>query len=367
MIEKFTHTQSRGSDMININLGHKVWTASKRELKEQIIDICEEYLDGGYTLTLRQLYYQLISKDAIPNHDKVYKKLSSIKDEIIYSGGVDWSVFEDRGRVPFLPYYEEDVKSALEYTAKHYRIDRQKNQNTIVEVWTEKDAISSILKKITRHYGVRISVNKGYTSTTAIKGAYDRFIEAINEGKKVKILYFGDHDPSGLDMIRDINDRLLNMFCTGEQFDTSLFDKMVFDSDTEEEGELFDEWTKIHNKEYPREVDLSKMTIEELKKYNYLPFFKMFFEVVPVGLTMEQIKRYNPPHNPAKITDPRAKEYIKKFGEVSWEVDALTPQVMEGIVKSGIEQFIDMGIFKDILNKEMTEKMEIKRLIQNIN
>ena len=366
MVEKFTHTESRGSDIININLGHKVWTASKRELKEQIVDICENYLDGGYTLTLRQLYYQLVSQDAIPNHDKVYKKLSSIKDEIVYSGGVDWSVFEDRGRVPFLPYYENDVKSALEYTAIHYRIDRQRGQNTIVEVWTEKDAISSILKKITSYYGVRISVNKGYTSTTAIKGAYDRFIEAINEGKKIKILYFGDHDPSGLDMIRDINDRLLNMFCTGEQFDTSLFDRMVFDSDSEAEGELFNEWVKVHSKEFPQEKDTGKMTIEELKKYQYLPFFKMFFEVVPVGLTMEQIKQYNPPHNPAKITDPRAKEYIKKFGEVSWEVDALTPRVMESIVKNGIEEFIDMDLFNEVMSQESNERNEIKGLIRNI-
>ena len=90
------------------------------------------------------------------------------------------------------------------------------------------------------------------------------------------------------------------------------------------------------------------------------------FEIVPVGLTMEQIKQYNPPHNPAKITDPRAKGYIKKYGAISWEVDALRPEVMIEIVKGAIEDNIDMEEYRSMLNKEKEEKTQIIELIDKI-
>lgn len=366
MKEKFKNVNFDGS--IKINLGERgFWECDKRELCEAIVDICEEYQDNGDTLTLRQLYYQLVSKDAVPNHDKVYKKISSIKDELVYGGKLDWNVFEDRGRVPIDAYYEHNVEDALQRTIRSYKLDRQKGQNNIVEVWTEKDAISGILKKVTLPYGVKLVVNKGYTSSTAIYGAYERFMAEFEEGKRITILYFGDHDPSGIDMIRDIRDRLTFMFTDGErsQFEEieERINKWFYVADEEEGGETIPDevWEKYRDNQEAKKGN---------KEDGYLDpatcFFLEFFKVIPIGLTMEQIKTYNPPPNPAKITDPRAKEYIRKYGKTSWEVDALRPDLMREIVKKAIIENIDPEVHEAVLELEKTDKARITKMINEI-
>lgn len=383
MKERFKGINLNGSIRIKLSDTKGYWEADKRGIMLSIVDVCEEYLENGYTLTLRQLYYQLVSKDLIPNHDKVYKKLSSLKDELVYAGIVDWSVFEDRGRVASTPYHENSVSDALEYTAKTYRIDRQKNQGVKVEVWTEKDAISGILKRVTNPFGVTMSVNKGYTSSTAIYSAYRRFKEEIGEGRKVVILYFGDHDPSGLDMVRDIRERLMFMFVNGElgedgdafkvdwNDDPVYFDEIItqWSGDMTDENE--DEWEGYSDEcsKYTRDEDCHTAYSDDPNESYFdvrKAFFKHHFQIQQIGLTMEQIREFNPPPNPAKITDPRAKEYVSKFGQVSWEVDALRPKVMEQIVKDAIEREIDMDIYNAVLMEEQRDRTLIKSLVKDL-
>lgn len=367
MKETFRKSKIKGS--IRIDLGERgVWEADKTELLREIVSICEEYDKGGYTLTLRQLYYQLVSKDAIPNHDKVYKKLSSLKDEVVYSGVVDWDIFEDRGRVPNIPYFEDSVKDALERTVDSFRLDRQANQPTHVEVWTEKDAISGILKRITRPFGITLVVNKGYSSSTAMYSAYERFVEKIERRTKVVILYFGDHDPSGLDMIRDIEDRIIYMLINGERLNDSA---TIIDTWWQRTYKDIYDVARMDGYEDVRNLmnDTYKEGTEELFERGKILLYlkeKDLFTVKQVGLTMEQINQYNPPPNPAKITDPRAKGYIDKFGQVSWEVDALKPAIMEDIVRNAISTTIDMDIYNDTLKFEAEEKDKIISMINSI-
>lgn len=359
MKEQFKKVNIQGA--ININLNERgYWRAEKKQLMAQMISIAEDYQEQGFTLTLRQLYYQLVAKDYIPNHDKVYKKLSSIKDEAVYSGLIDWDIFEDRGRVPHTVYYEDGVKEALDYTARAYRIDRQQDQNVHVEVWTEKDAISSILKKVTNEYGITLVVNKGYTSSTAMYGAYKRFVEMMNEGKKIKILYFGDHDPSGLDMVRDIDERLKFMFANGSRKDEETISKWTDDID--EDGGYSDTCRQYMYDEDCRIIAYDGESYFDPDK----AFFKHHFSIEQIGLTMDQIREFNPPENPAKITDPRAGEYIKKFGRRSWEVDALKPETMMRIVRSSINESIDLEIYNSVIEKEASERALIKNLIKDI-
>jgi len=179
---------------------------------EQINGIIEDYKKQGYKMTLRQLYYQLVSRNVIANKQNEYKKLSRVLTSGRMAGIVDWDAIEDRLRVPSRPYWVNGVNSALEDAHDTYRIDRQKNQSVYVEVWVEKDAISNVLKRVTEEYGIRILVNRGYGSATAIKDVYDRINYQINRGAtQAVVLYLGDHDPSGLDMIRDINSRVKEM------------------------------------------------------------------------------------------------------------------------------------------------------------
>lgn len=332
MKEAFLEKQLKGTIKITLDNG-TVWNADKALIVSQIKAITDDYARQNYKLTLRQLYYQLVSQDAIPNNDKVYKKLSNILDDCRYSGYIDWEAIEDRGRSIDQAYYEEDVAGALERTLDYYKLNRQDGQDVHIEVWTEKDAISNIIKRAVAPYTIIMAVNKGYTSSSAIYKSYKRFSGVLNEGKKVVVLYFGDHDPSGLDMIRDIYERHLLMFCNGEQID----DLVVA------------EWIN----EYGSTTNDDK-----------LEFIKENFKVVPIGLTMEQIKEYAPPPNPAKITDPRAAWYIKQHGKKSWEVDALKPEVMIKIVKDSVLKYISEPTYYNVLAKEKEDKAKLSKLIE---
>jgi hypothetical protein len=262
--------------------------------------IIEEYAADGYTLTLRQLYYQLVSRDMIPNRDSEYSKLSSLLSKGRMAGWVDWNAIEDRTRRPIIPYSCDGIADALDDIASQYRLDRMRDQDEYIEVWVEKDALSGVLRRITEKYHIRLMVNRGYSSTTAMHDAALR----MSDNSSCTILYLGDHDPSGLDMVRDIKSRF----------------------------EDFDE-----------EVD-----------------------VIPIALTSEQISEFSPPPNPAKVTDPRASDYIAEYGAVSWEVDALNPRVLLSILESAIRERIDIDVWNDTVRLEQRHRERLRELKQQM-
>lgn len=262
--------------------------------------IINEYKRQGYKLTLRQLYYQLVARDIIPNKIQEYAKLSILLVKGRMAGIVDWEAIEDRLRIPYIPYWVNDLEGAIDDTISQYRLDRQKGQKTYIEIWIEKDALSGVLRRITSYYHVNLMVNRGYSSCSAMHDGYKRFVNQQNLGKKIVILYLGDHDPSGLDMIRDIENRM-------------------------------------------RE-------------------FRINVKVIPIALTMKQIEKFNPPPNPAKITDPRSKEYIAEHGNTSWEVDALNPETLHSILRKNIEKLIDIKKFLAIITQEKKDKKRLEKI-----
>lgn len=268
-----------------------------KEQLEIINGIIEEYSQQGYKLTLRQLYYQLVSRDIIANNLKEYAKLSKLLVQGRMAGIVDWDAIEDRIRRPYLPYWVNDVADAIRDTVSQYRLDRMENQDVYIEVWVEKDALSGVLRRITAHYHINLMVNRGYSSCTAMHDASERIKEKQDE-KKCYILYLGDHDPSGVDMVRDIKKRL-------EEFGADA-------------------------------------------------------EVKRIALTQEQIRKYSPPPNPAKIKDPRARAYIEEFGDTSWEVDALNPEILHKIIRKAVEDLIDIDRFNERLEQEQEDKRKLE-------
>lgn len=233
---------------------------------------------------------------------KEYSKIGNLLTKGRLGGIVDWDAIEDRVRVPDVPYFNSNVEQAVSDAVHHFRLDRTIGQGVHVELWVEKDAISNIMSRVTHHYGVRLMVNRGYSSTTAMFDAYNRIQDSVNNGKECTILYLGDHDPSGLDMVsHDIPNRLNDVFGT--------------------------------------EVS-----------------------VIPIAITKRQIDQYDPPPNPAKISDPRAKWYIENYGKSSWEVDALEPNVLHNIVKDSIEKHLDMDVFNSVMVKEEKMRTELKKL-----
>ncbi len=278
---------------------------ANQKLLGVVNEIIEEYADQGYTLTLRQLYYQLVSRDIIANSKKSYTKLGGLLVKGRMAGVVDWDAIEDRTRIPFVPYWVHDVEHAIQDTVRQFRFDRQRDQDVYIELWVEKDALSGVLKKITSKYHINLMVNKGYSSCSAMHDAFKRFKRQEDMGKETHILYLGDHDPSGLDMIRDVRERL--------------------------------------------------------EEFGVYPLVKQ------IGLTMDQIREFNPPENPAKITDPRAKWYLAKYGDASWEVDALNPKTLHQLVKDHVEELIDLKKFRSLLKEEEKAKEKLNKFASRVD
>ena len=249
-------------------------------------------------MTLRQLYYQLVARDIIPNKLSEYAKLSRILTDARMYGLIDWDFIEDRVRVRKMHGEWEDIPDIIETALTSYRRKRWNNQDNYIEVIVEKNALIGVLEPICEQYHVSIFPNVGYGSTTVIHELALRFREKENAGKNCILLYFGDHDPSGEDMVRDIENRL------------DIFNANV--------------------------------------------------TVVKVALTMEQINQYNPPPNPAKMTDPRASDYVNQHGNSSWELDALPPNILVELLRTNIEQHIDMTKYNAVIEKENEEKEQLR-------
>ena len=358
---------------------YRVWEDDKERVAQRIRAIVSDYSRQGYKLTLRQLHYQFVSRNWIVNHDTAYKKLGTILTDCKYAGVIDWNAIEDRGRVPRIDYSVDDIADALQDTVDTYKLDRQRGQKAAVELWTEKDAISNILQRVTSKYHVRLVVNKGYTSSSAIYQAYQRFLKQLESGQSVVVLYFGDHDPSGLDMVRDIEERLTKFICCGEQFSDStvLMDRVdswydsngydVYDIFRFNQEKLFSDrqLTDLMSEGTASDrVDVAYDAFQSAKIYEYLSANNLF-EVRHIGLTMEQVEELNLPPNPTKATDKRSGAYIAKYGRTCWEVDALPPAKLTEIVTGEIEGIIDLDTYSEVVSLESEEKEELKELIKD--
>lgn len=272
-------------------------SAGSKILLSYITNILEEYERQGYVLTLRQLYYQLVSKDLIPNTVKQYHKIGNIVSKGRLAGFIDWAMIEDRGRSVKENAHWDSPSEILRVAAKGYYKNRWISQDNYVEVWCEKDAISNILQPICSKWDVPFMANKGYSSQSALYEASQRFNKASLDGKYTHIIYLGDHDPSGIDMVRDVTDRM-NLF-----------------------------------------TDISSIGIN----------------VEKIALTMEQIEEYKPPENPAKSTDSRFAQYYALYGASSWELDALKPKQLESTVTNCITNLIDFEMFDVVVQEEKEE------------
>jgi hypothetical protein len=341
--------------------------ANKRKLTK-INSIIERYHALGYLMTVRQLYYQLVTQNVIKNDDKEYRKLSDLLTAGRLAGIVDWDKIADRIRQPNLPYYSTDVDDALRSAERHYRLDRQFEQHNYIELWVEKDALANIMERKTHYYHVTLMVNRGYSSTTAMKDAYDRILIVLASGRTANILYLGDHDPSGLDMaMRDIKWRLLRMLIAQPAgiallFDSimtadlmralrhvaiELWDTMGVDADIKN-----DKWGLFKQGDNPYDG-----------KFNALNFYIWtMLSVKHIALTTEQVREYNPPKNPAKMSDPRANWYVQIHGRTSWEVDALKPEILHQIIDDEILALIDKGKFDAMLAQEKIDRAELSKL-----
>ncbi len=256
---------------------------------EQANAIIAEFAEQGFDLTLRQLFYQFVARDLIPNTQREYKNLGTVINDGRLAGLVDWDTIVDRTRsVRQLPHWESP-KDIVKACAKQFNLELWKDQPRYVEVWIEKDALIGVIEGVCRGLDVPHFSCRGYTSQSEMWGAAQRIVRAAKAGdreddpRQCIVFHLGDHDPSGVDMTRDVQDRL-QLFAGAEDV-------------------------------YP--------------------------EVRRLALNMDQVRQYGPPPNPAKITDSRSGVYIRTHGRQSWELDALDPRTIAELIESAVRAELD--------------------------
>lgn len=248
---------------------------------EQANAIIESYQAQGFKLTLRQLYYQFVSRDLLANKQTEYKRLGSIIDNGRQAGLIDWSAIEDRTRNLEKPSVWSDPESILRAVADQYAEDWWAGQSTYCEVWIEKDALTGVIEPVCEEFQVPYFACRGYVSQSEMYDAAQRLKRIARGGRQPIILHLGDHDPSGMHMTVDNGERL-NLF---------------------------------------------------MRHYGV--------EVERLALNREQIDQYDPPPNPAKETDSRFEGYAAEHGDESWELDALEPSVIDRLIRDALEARID--------------------------
>ncbi len=300
--------------------------------------IIEEYQAQRLRLTLRQLYYQFVSRDVIPNKQSEYKNLGSIINDGRLAGLIDWDSIEDRTRS--LKTHDgcwNSPDEIIQVVAKQYHKPYWENQPYYVEVWVEKEALAGVVEIICNDLKVSSFACKGYTSQSEMYVAGKRLAEALKAGKQVKIVHLGDHDPSGIDMTRDITDRL-SMFSFPRECNCDL--TLSPSKELENACDYCFEW-------YCRKAN-----------------GEFVVDIERIALNFDQIKKYNPPPNPAKTTDCRFDSYAEKYGDSSWELDALEPSVLKSLIKNTVEPLIDVEEWEKVQAAERQER-EILLAISN--
>lgn len=272
---------------------------------EQANAIIAEYDRQGFSLTLRQLYYQFVARGFLPNKQIEYKRLGHAINAGRLAGLIDWYAIEDRTRNLQGVTTWDSAAGVIDSAAASFRMDKWEDQPVRPEVWIEKEALVGVIEPTCVDLQIDFFACRGYTSQSEQWRAARRFADRRDAGQETVILHFGDHDPSGIDMTRDNDDRLA-LFLKGEGV-----------------------------------------------------------EVRRLALNMNQVRKHKPPPNPAKFTDSRINAYVRKFGKQSWELDALDPPVIAKLIRDAVDEVRDMKRWRKAVKAEKEQAAALSTLTNN--
>ena len=270
----------------------------------QANEIIGEYQRMGFTLTLRQLYYQFVSRDLIPNKQREYKNLGETLNLGRLAGLIDWSAIEDRTRNMTTPKAWDSPQSILDAVAEQYQENLWKPQPWRFVQLIEKEALIGVIEPICEELRIPYMACKGYLSQSEAYELAQKIRRWRSQGYRVRVLHLGDHDPSGMQMTEDNGKRL------------SMLSRL--------------------------EVDIRRL-----------------------ALNMDQVEQYNPPPNPAKETDSRWAAYEAEYGDSSWELDALDPPVIAQLIRDAVEEELDPDLWSKSLAEEVENKATLAAVSEN--
>lgn len=285
----------------------KKFSSAHRQVIKQANAIIKEYMEAGYTLTLRQIHYQFVARDLYENTQQNYKRLGNILDAARKAGEVDWDAIEDRTRSIRRVGLWSSPESALERIQKAFKLDPWDEQPKLhrVEVWVEKDAAVGIVEPTCNALRLPYFSCRGYSSSSGLYEAGKRLESYRRAGYETLILYLGDHDPSGVQMT-DVSQERVDLYARGG-------------------------------------INFRR-----------------------IALTLPQVEQYSPPPNFVKETDSRTKWYIDKFEtEDCWELDALSPKVVDALIREHVDPLIDKKAWDATMAREAEHKATLQEIISD--
>jgi len=274
---------------------------TRQRKTQNIIDKAQLALTQYHPMTVRQVYYRLVATQIIANTRGQYKAVCRALVAARQDGTIPWNWIEDRLRLPRTVPMWHDVAHYADSARRWYRRNVWLTQPQLVEVWLEKDALSGIFESILQPFGITLNVGRGYDGWTSINHAALRYLRWRGH---TTILYFGDFDPSGRDMIRSLEERIA--------------------------------------------------------------FFGTSPNLKICAILKSDIENYDLPPDFTKSTDSRQTAFVLEHGDVSVELDALPIQVLRDRIREAVEDHMDLVALEQCRETERYDQQRIDSLLSGV-
>ena len=267
----------------------------------QLIDRAVAVLEAEHPMTVRQLFYRLVSAGEIPNDRASYQLVSRLMTKARDDGRCEFDWIVDRSRPEYAPCVFADATEYARVMKRGYRKDYWKTQPWYVELWVEKDAIIGSIQDVTDDLGIVVRVGRGFLSTTKAHEIAEHFgsVRSSDLDKPINIFYLGDHDPSGRDIERDLKERIRGYMASG--------------------------------------FDLTRLAIHKA-----------------------DIRKFHLPPLKIKSSDSRSESFRKRHGEQCVELDALPPTELRRRIRDAVEHCIDSELWDRAVAVENAELSSIE-------
>lgn len=275
-------------------------------------------LAADHPMTVRQVFYRLTSEGAIAKTEAEYKgTICRLLADMRRAGEIPYDWLADSTRWMRKPRTFDSVEDALQATASTYRRALWSDAEVAVEIWLEKEALAGVLVEVTDEWDVPLMVTRGYPSMSFLYSAAQT-VEAREEyGQRTQIYYFGDRDPSGVDIDRAVCQGIGEALGAGACFPEHFTPNEIVN-------------TYIGGRALG--VDRSSRERQECERE-----FGACADFTRVAVTEAQIEAWDLPTRPTKRTDTRA----KNFDGESVELDALPPSQLRALAGEVIERHVD--------------------------
>jgi hypothetical protein len=284
-------------------MSQREWTETSEAINAMLV-----ILEAEHPMTVRQLFYRLVSSGAISNSTGEYRRVSRLITKARRDDRCPYEYLVDRSRPTYAPNVFEDCATYVSAVSCSYRKDHWELQPRHVEVWCEKDAVIGSIEGTTDKLGITVRVARGFMSATRVNDIAGD-LERI--GKPTTVLYIGDHDPSGHCIEQAARNAVLARY--------------------------------------------SEITDNELE-----------FEMVRLAIHQRDIKQFRLPPLRVKDADPRADEYRRKFGGQCVELDALPPSELRRRIQRAVAARRDERVWQKSIHIEQVEIESIVSFAQKM-